>query len=335
MITVLYTATNEYLPYLGISLTSLLINNPKQRVRAYVVLLEAQQDNLIRLKTIPEKYLNCELRIIDGKPYVDKMKEYRMIQYRHSYAPNLRLFWKDFIENDVERFLYLDCDTIVEASLDGVFNMRMNNACAVVLDSLAVSYKKCLGFDREEPYFNAGMLLINVSEWNKKNYTEKLLLMLQDPQYIHANIDQDYLNLLLRGDVMVLNPKYNLQPHHMCMDVETYFSCFDKEGYYKHEEIREAVQFPVIIHAFRFCGKFPWHENNVHPALRYYLKYKQLSPWKDISDEKGNDNILFKLETYLYKHMPHKMYFSLWAFLQRKYFIRLNKTVRREANEIR
>lgn len=334
MITVLYTANNGYLPYLGISLISLLQNNKDQEVRVYVVLLEAQQDNLNRLKSIKKQYSNFDLRIIDGAPYVEKMKIYHMLQYRQSYAPNLRLFWEDFIDEDVDKILYLDSDTIIDASLDGLFNMKMDKACAVVLDSLSNSYKKCLGLSSLEPYFNSGVLLINVSVWRKKAYTEKFLTMLQNPEYVHVNIDQDYLNLLLRGDICVLSPKYNLQPHHMCLDVKTYYSCFGSKGYYSVKEIEEAVQTPVIVHTFRFCGKFPWHKNNVHPALKYYMKYKKISPWQNIPDEKGKDSLFFKTETFLYRYMPKKIYFSMWSFLQRKYFRILNKRVRRIAYEI-
>lgn len=43
MLTVLYTANDGYLPYLGISLVSLLQNNPEEQVRVYAVLSEAKK----------------------------------------------------------------------------------------------------------------------------------------------------------------------------------------------------------------------------------------------------------------------------------------------------
>lgn len=335
MITVLYTASNGYLPYMGISLISLLYNNPGEDVRVYAALETPSTQNLEKLQEIQRQYPNCTIKVVDAAPYIEQMKTLRMIQYRKSFVPNLRLFFGQYIDEDVERLLYLDCDTIITAPIGHLFTMDMDGICAgVSLDSLAGHYKKCLGYREEEPYFNAGILLINVREWNKNNCTKQLLEMIADKQYTHANLDQDWMNQLLHDKIMVLPPQYNLQPHHMCFDTDVYFFCFSRKGYYSPEEIREAVAHPVIIHAYRFLGNFTWHENNVHPALSYYKRYKELSPWKDIPDEEGRKGMAFALEKLAYLKLPHKMYFKVWCWMQEKYFVYLDKRIRKTANEI-
>ena len=213
--------------------------------------------------------------------------------------------------------------------------MDMGQNCAAVeLDALAGSYKSCLGYDAEEPYFNAGVLLINVREWNRYHCSETLFAMLADPQYAHANLDQDYMNQLLHDKVMVLPPRYNLQPHHMILTDKQYFSCYDRRGYYTEAEIRNAVEHPVIIHAYRFLGDFCWHEENLHPALPYYRKYKALSPWKDLPDSPSNGSTLFRAEKAIYQHFPKGLFFKAWCLLQRRYFVQQDKKIRRTANEI-
>lgn len=334
MITVLYTASNAYLPYLGISLVSLLCHNQREKVRTYIVLLEPSQNNLEKLKEVEKKYANCELHIIDGTPFVEKMKKMRMIQYRKSYAPNLRLFFGQYIDKDVDRLLYLDCDTIVMDSLTELFAMPMECVGGVVLDSLGSEYKHCLGYADEEPYFNAGVLLINVRKWNEMHYTEKLFAMMANRKYVHANLDQDYMNQLLHNEIQILGPQYNLQPHHMCLKNDVYFSGFNRKGYYTEQQINYAVNHPVIIHAYRFCGNFTWHEGNIHPALDYYRKYKQLSPWRDMPDEAGNNGFLFRAEAFCWQHMPQKLYFTLWSAMQKVYFKQHDKEIRKMANEI-
>lgn len=334
MITVLYTASNTYMPYLGISLVSLLYHNQNEKVRAYIVLLEPSQGNLEKIKEVEKEYANCELRIIDGTPFVKKMEELRMIQYRKSYAPNLRLFFGEYIDEDVDRLLYLDCDTIVMDSLKELFAMPMNFIGGVVLDSLGSECKHYLGYSDEEPYFNAGVLLINVRKWNEMHCTEKLFAMMTNGKYVHANLDQDYMNQLLHNEIQILGLQYNLQPHHMCLKNDVYFSGYNRKGYYTEQQINYAVNHPVIIHAYRFCGNFPWHKGNIHPALDYYRKYKQMSPWRDIADEVGNKGLLFRVETFCWQYMPKKLYFMVWSTMQKIYFKQHDRKIRKMANEI-
>ena len=334
MINVLYTADDAYLPYLGISLLSLLYHNREEKVRAYIAVLDPSEENLAKLHQLEEEYPNCELRIIDGAPYVERMKSFRMIQYRKSYAPNLRLFFDQYIDDDVERLLYLDSDTIIVDSLSELFTMPLTGVGGVVLDSLTSEYKKCLGYESDEPYFNSGVLLFDVREWERRHCAERLFRMLGDTNYVHANPDQDYLNQLLHNEIQILGPQYNLQPHHMCLKNDVYFSCYGSKGYYTDEQISYAASHPVIIHAYRFCGNFTWHEGNIHPALDYYRKYKQLSPWRDMPDEAGNNGFLFRAEAFCWQHMPQKLYFTLWSAMQKVYFKQHDKEIRKMANEI-
>lgn len=211
MMTVLYTANDGYLPYLGISLISLLQNNSEEQIRVYVVLSEVKKENLDKLNSIRSQYPNLDLRIINGEPYIEQMKKLKLIQYRKSFVPNLRLFFTEYIDNDVDKLLYLDSDTLVVESLNELFAMDMDKNCVgVILDALAGPYKRCLGYGEDEPYFNSGVLLIDVKQWNRCNCTKTLFQMLEDRNNIHANPDQDYLNQLLHDKIKILSPKYNL-----------------------------------------------------------------------------------------------------------------------------
>ena len=43
------------------------------------------------------------------------------------------------------------------------------------------------------------------------------------------------------------------------------------------EELEQARQNPVILHAYRFLGDFPWHKGNKHPANALFDKYTKNS----------------------------------------------------------
>ena len=335
MLTVLYTANDGYLPYLGISLVSLLQNNPEEQVRVYAVLSEAKKDNLDKLNSIRTRYSNLDLRIIDGAPYIARMKKLKMIQYRQTFVPNLRLFFTEYIDRDVDRLLYLDSDTLVVGSLHELFAMDMGGNCVgVVLDSLTGAYKHRLGYREEEPYFNSGVLLIDVAQWNRCHCTEELFRMIERGDNIHANPDQDCLNLLLHEKIQVLPPEFNLQPHHMCLPDSTYFSCYARRGYYTEQQLRHAVENPVIIHAYRFLGDFCWHEENLHPASMDYEKYKELSPWREQPQQPAKKNLTFRLEKLAYRCLPTKWYFKMWCWMQQRYFAQQDNKNRRKIHEM-
>lgn len=95
MMNVLYTASDSYLPHLGISLVSLLENNADEPLKVYAVLSEAKKDNLDKLNELKLRYKNLELEIIDGAPYIERMKQLKMIQYRKSFVPKCGSFLRN------------------------------------------------------------------------------------------------------------------------------------------------------------------------------------------------------------------------------------------------
>ncbi len=122
-----------------------------------------------------------------------------------------RLLAQDLLPVDLDRVLYLDADIIVTGSLQEFYYMPFQNddgnSCYyVVCEGPGISKKARdvydnLGIPYEYPYFNAGVLLINLSLL-RKNYETKISL-----EYIRhkgknlSNHDQDTLNALFYDKV--------------------------------------------------------------------------------------------------------------------------------------
>ena len=263
---IMYAADDKYAPFLGISLFSLFENNKAvDKITIYAVLDNVSSDNKKRLCDMAEKY-NRDLRIIDANDVKEKMIKLGLPKYRGSYATHYRKFFQLVIDEDVDKLLYIDSDSIVCGDLSTLLKIDMKDACVgVVLDSLGNKYKLLLGFEPDETYFNAGVTLIDVYNWKKCKCDEILIDHIKNKRAKYCNPDQDLFNIALNGKTFVLPPEYNFMPVHRAYSDKAYEKCYGFKNYYSKEQIEHARKFPMILHTYRFIGEFPWHKGNVHP----------------------------------------------------------------------
>ena len=329
---ILYCSDNNYAPYLGVSIRSLLENNKDaENITFYVVSDNISEDNTDRLKKQVAAYgEGRRLIIIDGRQWVERLVELKLLPYRGGLTTNLRLFFMEYIEEDVERLLYLDCDTIICGSLRELFNMPVEDApAAVIIDSLSGNeYKKLIGFKSTDVYFNAGVILFDVENWKKYDCQNKLSQFMCDPKYKLPNNDQDFLNILLKDNKKIISPKYNFQTTHQIYCEDVYFSVYPDTAYYSNGEIDEARNAPVILHAYRFLGQFPWHKNAIHPWKELFWKNVEASEWSDLRPRE-NVGKLFAIERFGFKVLPKKLFLSIFKRYQTYSFSKRLKLMRK------
>ena len=316
---VLYTSDNNYAPYLCISLSSLLEQNKEAEAITVYVVKDGWSDEYVeKLRRQVAQYGESRsLILIDGKEWGERLSAMGMLPYRGGQAPNLRLFFTEFIQPDVERLLYLDCDTIICDDLRPLFETDMGDAAmAVVLDSLTTHYRPRIGFSPEDSYFNSGVLLFDVANWNKVRAAEKLMeLMRSDRPATFMNPDQDALNIALKEHVTVLSPRYNFQTTHQVYSTKAFFANYGGIRYYTAEELEEAKARPAILHAYRFLGQFPWHKNAIHPWRPLFLEIASRSQCADFTP-KENKGLAFRLERILYRILPECLFLPIFKAWQ-------------------
>ena len=113
----------------------------------------------------------------------------------------------------VERFLYVDADTLCDVDVSGLNTLDLGDSPAgLVTEALLAGavdrfVAEQLGNSTIEPYFNAGIILVNVAEWRRQKVTERAM------EYIAAHRppfhDQSALNVVLHGNALALDAKYN------------------------------------------------------------------------------------------------------------------------------
>lgn len=74
------------------------------------------------------------------------------------------------LPDDVDRVLYLDCDTLCNGSLHDFYNLNFgDNYAAGVIDCLSEAYYDLFDMDKTSRYCNSGMLLFNIKKWREDN----------------------------------------------------------------------------------------------------------------------------------------------------------------------
>lgn len=181
---------------------------------------------------------------------------------RHSDATYLRLLLPELVSNRYKRLLYLDSDIYVSGTgINRLFALDMLEApLAAVRDNTQwrtprrlVPEFKILGLPYA-PYFNAGVLLIDVKRYRSEGILAQCLQLLNTYPEALLRHDQSLLNLVLRGRWTELSPVWNWQ--------YTWSSRF-------FADLAE----PKLIH---FIGpRKPWKDNSNHLPSRFRSAYKK------------------------------------------------------------
>jgi lipopolysaccharide biosynthesis glycosyltransferase len=191
-----------------------------------------------------------------------------------------RAFLPELLPN-LDRILYLDCDTIVmddlhllwETDLDGYLLGAVKN----VFERDVAGRAHDLGLAGPEQYFNSGVLLLNLGEWRREDCSRRLL------DYARANAsrlvwpDQDALNVIMARRWYSLHPRWNSQ--------NSLFYFVHARTVFGDQMVREATQQPGILHFEGGELAKPWHYLCKHPFRQEYYRHLRATPFPVLPPE--------------------------------------------------
>lgn len=128
-----------------------------------------------------------------------------------SLAPYYRLTVPHLL--DVKRFLYVDADTLCDVDVSGLNTVTMGSSPAGLVPEAPLAeaadrfVAQQLGNSPVEPYFNSGVILVNVEEWRRQKITELAMEYLSKHQASYW--DQSALNVVLHGKALALDEVFN------------------------------------------------------------------------------------------------------------------------------
>ena len=181
-----------------------------------------------------------------------------------------------YLLGDESRAIYMDADMVVTEDLSPLWEMQLATSIGAVLDAHIVWMAspsmwrpwKEEGLEPLTPYLNTGLMLMDLNQWRAEKLTERTLQFLE--KYELPCVDQDALNLALRGRFDQLHPRYNSMPYHH-LKMLRYLDTVENDTV-----IGEAITQPAVIHYHRsFFGK-PWTFGCTHPGVAL---------WRSLADE--------------------------------------------------
>jgi len=177
-----------------------------------------------------------------------------------------RLLCMSYLPIELDRVLYLDCDIIINGSLEELYNTDLTDCMfAAAFDFLEVmkdvsddikKLKPSVGqfMPQARKYVNSGVLLINLARMRKVLTTEKIVVMIDEIKSILVNRDQDFINFVFGNQIRYVDYKlYNYMPL-----------------YWHWDELKTGH--PVIFH---FAGGIrPWKDNYFELLEPYLEAYR-------------------------------------------------------------
>lgn len=310
---VLYASDDKFAEILGASLSSLLENNQDcEELNVYILDDGISKKNAEKLNLLLKKYGRTGVFLkVD-----DVSIPSSFISDRWPKVAFIRLFISELFDERVSRVLYLDCDTVVNGSLAELWHMDMGeHIIAGVCDCLSPRYHANLEMDLASPYINSGVMLIDLDKYRSFSVRDKVLRFIEGHSDVIRYPDQDVINAVFEGRILTLAPKFNSITLFYDFSYDDMLKYRKPIKYYSREQVKEAVEEPVIIHfTTSFLSLRPWIKESAHRYAQKFLFYRSLSPWKEAP--LWEDSRSFAKRAYLkfYRLMPRafSVAFSGW-----------------------
>lgn len=313
---VLMQSSDFYCPFAGVMLESLFYNNVDfEKIKVYLISDGIGDENLKKLDDLSGKY-GREIEFIDGKKISGLLKSYNMIEWHGSITLYCKLLALDFIQDDIDRLLYLDSDMIVNSSLKELVESDLQNN----IIGMAGKYICAPHIKNVEGHsgcnHNGGMILFDVHKWKDNNCTQNILVHLRDVQSRYLCVDEDILDVVVKK-IKTLDYKFNTVVPYVTFRSKGGVSAYNNTTCSKltctETEWNNAYDNPVVLHYLSWLCKRPWCKNSDSPMLDIWEKYLNMSPWNDIERIDDNRSILNKIQGILFKILP----LGIFSFINR------------------
>lgn len=316
---ILYQFDDNYAPFAGISMLSLFSHNKGiENLNVYCITIDVDKNNIKKLNDTATKY-GREIKYIDNTETIKKMEAFDIKKWNGSIATWMKMFVVGELVDEVKSLLYIDCDTLIEHSLEELCDFDFEgNAMACVADSIGFRHLRRLGLKKSDYYFNAGVMFFNLEYFynNKDSYSSMLNHLKNNVSRYELN-DQDLMNDYFDGMIKILSPRYNYQGIHMMYPDNIYYNVYAKdEKYYDLEVLKMARKSPCILHFFRALGDYPWEPGNFHPVRKEFEKWKERSLWCDLCIPRKKRKMFFKIERLLYILLPKIIFLRLFRYMK-------------------
>ncbi|WP_230413983.1 glycosyltransferase family 8 protein [Collimonas silvisoli] len=264
---VAFGVDTNYFRGMGVTITSVLKNNPGVFFVFHVFAFSITDDSRRRLERLESSY-NTSINIhIIQTSVLAEFSQFPCFS-QHPLGTFVRLLIPNLLQGITRKVLYLDADILCLGGLTELLSIEIDNCIAAVvhdqIETTAKTQIAALNLPHSE-YFNAGVMYINVDNWVANDSQNKALTILTKQELVFA--DQDALNIVLNGRTRYIEEKWNFRYH--LVD-------FLSKG-----DMRLSMPGPIVFMHFTGPVK-PWHDWCLHEAKAIFIEYQSMSSWADM-----------------------------------------------------
>lgn len=276
-VVVVLSASDLYVPYLGTMLQSIVQNTSSTRqYEIYVLTTSITTEHIEMLKktvVIDNRFL---FKCINVSSIFGSKEFYT--NYHIGKETYYRLIIPLLFSN-TNKVLYLDSDMIVNADVAELFDTNITGSYLAAIKDIDIAgqlynnyrlknyLEEDVAISNVYNYFQAGCLLLNLSEIRKKYSSSDLIRVATNRQWTY--LDQDVLNHLFNDKVVYLNQCWNTMMDWREQN-SSRMAILKKAPFTLYNEYLEARKSPKIVH---YAGyQKPWNVPTCDFA-EYFWKY--------------------------------------------------------------
>ncbi len=191
-----YAVDENVTTLVSVSIASILSNNKSNDIEI-IILNSRLPENCKKSIESLKKIKDFELRFVD----VDK-KEFENLCAKSWTITSFFRFKIASLCPDLDKIIYLDCDTMCRKDLKDFFNIDMKNKLVAARYEYDINerIKKIKPEIKSDWYFNSGVMVINLKRWREEKLEEKLFEQALNNPEQYDFIDQDILNIVIDDD---------------------------------------------------------------------------------------------------------------------------------------
>lgn len=273
-IPVFYTITDDYTPYAGVSIQSLIDHaSPQNDYTITILVQKISAEHKKALEDLSTDNVHIKIFHIDDellKPITNTKENYLRGQFF-----TLAIFYRLFIPElfkQYDKAVYLDADTIVNTDIADLYNTEIGDNMFASSPDMSIRFMpllqeyitQCQGINPPEKYINNGVILFNLQAFREKKFIDRFLYLLGKYRFDNVDPDQAYMNEICEDAIYHLDAAWDAMPN---------------------ENLPEMKD-PKIVHYNLFFK--PWHFGDVQYGEYFWKVAKNTPFYEELKQELAN-----------------------------------------------
>ena len=272
IIPIFFASDDNYLPFLAVAIRSLIQNaSPDSRYRIHILnngLHEKRLSAILQMATE-----RVEIHPVSVRHAIEPILERLNLRDYYTASIYFRLFVPSMFPQ-YHKALYLDADIVVNGDISMLFNIPLGQRMlGAVADDIVASHRDFRRYSEEGlgiphgQYFNSGVLLMNLDRMRMERIESRFVYLLQKYHFDTVCPDQDYLNVLCRGQVLYLDRGWNkmsINRNYRGVPHLVHYNMFYKPWLYRNVAYGEYF--------WTYAAQTPFYEDLLHMQKSFGLR---------------------------------------------------------------